>query len=258
VAQQEVDDAQGKDLAAEAQVEGSKSNLQGAQSRLEVAQAKRAHDQALFDYSKITAPFAGVITQRYANQGALMQAGTSSSTQAMPLVRLSQDDIFRLVIPVPESYVRYIHVGDPVQVKVPSLNRTLPGKVARFSEDVKEDTRTMHTEVDVPNPNGVLFEGLYAEATVTLENKNNVLYVPVQAVDHNGDRTTVFVVSSANKLERRPVVLGIQTASDAEVVSGLEEGDLVVVSDRSSLKEGEEVQPKMIELVNYQNQEEKK
>jgi RND family efflux transporter MFP subunit len=258
VAQQEVDDAQGKDLAAEAQVEGSKSNLQGAQSRLEVAQAKRAHDQALFDYSKITAPFAGVITQRYANQGALMQAGTSSSTQAMPLVRLSQDDIFRLVIPVPESYVRYIHLGDPVQVNVPSLNRTLPGKVARFSEDVKEDTRTMHTEVDVPNPNRVLFEGLYAEATITLENKNNVLYVPVQAVDHNGDRTSVLVVSSANKLERRPVVLGIETSTDAEVVSGLEEGDLVVVSDRSSLKEGEEVQPKMIELVNYQNQEEKK
>ena len=258
VAQQEVDDAQGKDLAAEAQVEGSKSHLQGAQSQLEVAQAKRAHDQALFDYSKITAPFAGVITQRYANQGALMQAGTSSSTQAMPLVRLSQDDIFRLVIPVPESYVRYIHLGDPVQVNVPSLNRTLPGKVARFSEDVKEDTRTMHTEVDVPNPNRVLFEGLYAEATITLENKNNVLYVPVQAVDHNGDRTSVLVVSSANKLERRPVVLGIETSTDAEVVSGLEEGDLVVVSDRSSLKEGEEVQPKMIELVNYQNQEEKK
>jgi RND family efflux transporter MFP subunit len=187
-----------------------------------------------------------------------MQAGTSSSTQAMPLVRLSQDDIFRLVIPVPESYVRYIHLGDPVQVNVPSLNRTLPGKVARFSEDVKEDTRTMHTEVDVPNPNRVLFEGLYAEATITLENKNNVLYVPVQAVDHNGDRTSVLVVSSANKLERRPVVLGIETSTDAEVVSGLEEGDLVVVSDRSSLKEGEEVQPKMIELVNYQNQEEKK
>jgi RND family efflux transporter MFP subunit len=263
VAQQEVDDAQGKDLAAEAQVEGSKSHLQGAQSQLEVTQAKRAHDQALFDYSNITAPFAGVITQRYANLGALMQAGTSSSTQAMPLVRLSQDNIFRLVIPVPESYVRYIHAGDPVQVNVPSLNRTLPGKVARFSQDVKEDTRTMHTEVDVPNVNGLLVQGLYAEATITLETKNNVLYVPLQAVDHNGDQTTVFVVTSGNKIERRTVALGIQTSSDAEVISGLQEGDMVVVSDRSGLKAGEEVQPKIIELVNYQNvndqkQEEKK
>ncbi len=258
VAQQEVDDAQGKDLAAQAQVEASKSNLQAVQSQLQVAQAKRARDQALFDYSKITAPFAGVVTERYANLGALLQAGTSSSTQAMPLVRLSQEDIFRLVIPVPESYVRYIHLGDPVQVSVPSINRTLPGKVARFSHDVKEDTRTMHTEVDVSNPNGALVEGLYAEATMTLEKENNVLYVPVQAIDHSGDRTTVLVVSSSGKLETRTVVLGIQTSSDAEVVSGLEEGELVVVSDRSSLKDGEAVQPQIIQLVTYQNQEEKK
>ena len=258
VAQQEVDDAQGKDLAAEAQVEASKSNLQAAQSQLQVADAKRARDQALFDYSNITAPFAGVVTQRFANLGALLQAGTSSSTQAMPLVRLSEDDVFRLVIPVPESYVRYIRIGDAVQVKVPSLNRTTPGKVARFSQDVRADTRTMHTEVDVPNPKGALVQGLYAEATVTLETKNNVLSIPLQAIDHNGDQTSVLVVSSGQKIEKRTVVLGIQTSNDAEILSGLEEGQLVVVSDRSSLKEGEDVQPKMIELVTYQNQEEKK
>ena len=157
VAQQEVDDAQGKALASDAQVEAAKSNWQSAQSQLPAAQAKREHDQVLFDYSKITAPFAGIITQRFANLGTLVQAGTSSSTQAMPLVRLSQDDIFRLVIPVPESYVHYIHIGDPVSVMVPSLNRTFPGKVARFSVDVREDTRTMHTEVDVLNPKRVLF-----------------------------------------------------------------------------------------------------
>ncbi|MGH9665544.1 MAG: efflux RND transporter periplasmic adaptor subunit, partial [Bryobacteraceae bacterium] len=150
VAQQEVDDAQGKDLASEAQIEVTKSTLASAQSQFLAAQAKKEHDQVLFDYSKITAPFAGVVTQRYANLGALMQAGTSSSTQAMPLVRLAQDNLFRLVIPVPESYVRFIRVGDPVAVQVPVLNRSLPGKVARFSFDVKEDTRTMHTEVDVP------------------------------------------------------------------------------------------------------------
>ncbi len=131
----------------------------------------------------------------------LMQAGTSSSTQAMPLVRLSQDDLFRLVIPVPESYVRYIRVGDPVSVMVPSLNRTFPGKVARFSVDVKEDTRTMHTEVDVPNPNQVLIPGLYAEATITLEQKADALAVPLQAVDHEGDKTTLYVVDSADKIE---------------------------------------------------------
>jgi multidrug efflux pump subunit AcrA (membrane-fusion protein) len=111
VAQQEVDDSQGKALASSAQVEAAKSNLQSAESVLAAAQAKREHDQALFDYSKITAPFAGVVTQRYANLGTLMQAGTNSSTQAQPLVQLSQDDLFRLVIPVPETYVKYIHLG---------------------------------------------------------------------------------------------------------------------------------------------------
>lgn len=258
VAQQEVDDAQGKDLANEAQVEASKSSLESAQSQLAVMKAKRQHDQVLYDYSKITAPFAGVVTQRYANLGTLLQAGTSSSTQAMPLVRLSQDDLFRLVIPVPESYVRYIHIGDPVSVKVPSLNRSFPGKVTRFSVDVKEDTRTMHTEVDVANPNRVLIPGMYAEATITLEHKVGVLSLPLLAVEHQGDQTTVYAVNSAGKIEIRPVTLGIETSDRAEVLSGLEDGDLVVVSDRSGLKPGEEVRPKMIESVEFQDQQQDK
>src|SRR5271170_2158298 len=101
----------------------------------------------------------------------------------MPLVRLSEDDLFRLVIPVPESYVHYIHIGDPVSVMVSSLNRTFPGKVARFSVDVVEDTRTMHTEVDVPNPNHVLLPGLYAQATILLEQKANAIALPLQALN---------------------------------------------------------------------------
>jgi RND family efflux transporter MFP subunit len=256
VAQQEVDDSQGKALASSAQVEAAKSNLQSAESVLAAAEAKREHDQALFDYAKITAPFAGVVTQRFANLGTLMQAGTSSSTQAQPLVRLSQDDLYRLVIPVPESYVKFIHLGDQVSVNVPSLGRTFPGKVARFSVDVREDTRTMHTEVDVPNPNRILLPGLYAEATITLEKKDAAIAVPLQAVDQDNNKTTVDVVDSSGKIERRQIVLGIQTATDAEVLSGLQEGELVVVSDRSGLKAGQTVQTKMISLMQYQSSEE--
>jgi RND family efflux transporter MFP subunit len=215
VAQQEVDDSQGKALAAAAQVEGAKSNLQSAESLLAAAQAKRERDQALFDYSKITAPFAGVITQRFANLGTLVQSGTSSSTQATPLVRLSQDDLFRLVIPVPESYVKYIRLGDPVTVNVPSLNHMFPGKVTRFSVGVREDTRTMHTEVDVPNPAHMLVPGLYAEATITLEQKAKAIALPLQAVNQESGQTTVDIVGPSNKIELRKVVLGIQTATDA-------------------------------------------
>jgi RND family efflux transporter MFP subunit len=251
VAQQEVDDAQGKDLAASSQVDAGQAALEAAQSQMSVAKAKLAHDQSLFDYSKITAPFPGVITERYANLGTLVQAGTGSSTQAMPIVRLSEDDLFRLVIPVPESYVRYIHVGDHVDVRVPSLNQTFPGKVARFSVDVREDTRTMHTEVDVLNPRGAILPGLYADAELVLDRKDGVPTVPVQALNREGDKTTVFVVNHNSELEDRTVQLGLQTASDAEITSGLNEGELVVVGDRSGLKAGQKVHPQEVAVMQY-------
>ena len=251
VAQQEVDDAQGKDLAAASQVDAGKAALDAVQSQLAASKAKLVHDQTLFDYSKITAPFPGVVTERYANLGTLMQMGTGSSTQAMPLVRLSQDDLFRLVIPVPESYVRYIRIGDPVTVNVPSLSRTFPGKVARFSVDVRADTRTMHTEVDVPNPKRLLLPGLYAEAELTLDQQPDVPAVPVQALNHEGNKTTVFVVDNNNRLEERPVELGLQTSTDAEVTSGVHVGEQIVVSDRNGLKPGQKVHPQTVAVLEY-------
>ena len=256
VAQQEVDDAQGKDLAASSQVDAGQAALESAQSQLAVAKAKLAHDQTLYDYSKITAPFAGVVTQRYANLGTLVQAGTSSSTQAIPIVKLSEDDLFRLVIPVPESYVPYIRVGDAVDVRVPSLNRNFPGKVSRFSVDVREDTRTMHTEVDVRNRDHVLVPGLYADADLTLEHKEGIPTIPLQAVNHEGDKTTAYIVDQNNQIEDRPITLGLQTATDAEVVAGLNPGEQVVVSDRSGLKPGEKVRPQDVQVMQYQEAKE--
>ncbi len=251
VAQQEVDDAQGKDLAASAQVEAGQAAVEASESQLSVTRAKLAHDQSLFDYARITAPFAGVVTERYANLGTLVQAGVNSSTQAIPIVKLSQDDLFRLVIPVPESYVRYIKIGDRVDVRVPSLNRTFPGQVARFSVDVKADTRTMHTEVDVSNPGRLLMPGLYADADLTLEHKEDIPTVPLQAVNHENEKTTVFVVNANGEIEDRPISLGIQTATDAEVVAGLTEGEQVVVSDRSGLTPGEKVHPQVVQIMQY-------
>jgi RND family efflux transporter MFP subunit len=254
VAQQEVDDWQGKDLAAEAQVEAQRSALQSAASQLAEARAKRRHDQVLLDYSNIIAPFDGVVTQRYANLGTLMQSGTNTFPQALPLVQLSEDDLFRLVIPVAESYVRYIRVGDPVEVRVPSFDRSFPGKVARFSVDVKLDTRTMHTEVDVPNPQRLLVPGLYAEATLMLNRKNRVLAVPQEAVNIEDGQRTVWVVDQWNKVEKRQMIPGIETPDDVEVVSGLREGELVAVGDRSSLGPGESVRPREIQLIQNQSQ----
>ncbi|HTX38299.1 MAG TPA: efflux RND transporter periplasmic adaptor subunit [Bryobacteraceae bacterium] len=254
VAQQEVDDWQGKYLAVAAQLEAARSSLQAAESQLLAAQAKQQHDQVLFDYSKITAPFNGVVTQRYANTGTLVQAGTSSSTNVLPIVKLSEDDKFRLVIPVPESYVRFIHVGDRVDVSVPSLDRHFPGTVARFSTDVAEDTRTMHTEVDVLNPNRVLMPGLYADATLTLEHKTDALAVPLQAISHQANGDSVYLVNAQHQIEVRPIRLGLQGANFAEVLSGVKEGDSVIVSDRSALKAGNTVEPHPVEMLEYQPQ----
>src|SRR5579863_8695751 len=242
LAQQEVDDAQGKDLTGQADVEAAKANLEAAQSQAEAARAKRMRD--------------GVVTQRYANYGTLMQAGTSSSTQAMPLVRLSEDDKpFRLVIPVPEAYVHDIHVSDPVSVNVPSLNRSFPGKVARFAVDVKEDTRTMHTEVDVQNLDHTLIPGLYADATIQLQRKSGAVAVPLQAVNREGDHATVYVVGPSNQIEVRPVGTGIETPDDVEIVSGVKEGELVVTGDTSGLKAGQQVTPKIVGLMEYRDKQ---
>ena len=206
MAQQEVDDAQSRDLASDSNMDAAQGALEAAQSEVTEAKAKLIHDQALYDYSKITAPFDGVVTQRFANLGALMQAGTSS-TQATPLVRLSQENLYRLVIPVPETYVGLIRINDPVEVKVPALNTTVLGKVARTSIDVNSDTRTMHTEVDVPNPNGKLVPGLYAEANLTLNQRGSVAAVPIQAIDREGDDTSVMILQNDMTVERRPITL---------------------------------------------------
>ena len=153
LAQQDVDDAQGKDQAAEAQVEAAKAGLAAAQEHLYAATANRERVQALFDYTRITAPFDGVVTARYADTGAMLAAGTSSEQQALPLVKLSQNALLRLDIPVPETDVPSVRLGKKVSVEVQALNKTFEGTVARFADKVDSATRTMMTEVDVPNPN---------------------------------------------------------------------------------------------------------
>ncbi|HSU33795.1 MAG TPA: efflux RND transporter periplasmic adaptor subunit [Bryobacteraceae bacterium] len=254
VAQQEVDDVEGRDLASAAQVEAAKSSLSAAQSNLRGAQSKLEHDKAIYAYSRITAPFSGVVTKRYANLGMLIQAGTNSSTQAMPLVKLSQESLFRLVIPVPESYVGYIKAGDPVDVRLPTLNKEVEGKVARFSFAVGDQTRTMHTEVDVPNPKGDLFPGVYAVATLTLNQSPNALTAPIAAVQRQGDHASAYVVGPDNTVQVRQVQVGIEGENDVQILSGLSDGDEVVVGDRSSLKPGQHVHPQLTTPLTYQSQ----
>lgn len=246
VAQQEVDDAQGRDQAAEAQVESSQAGLAAAEMQLRADQATLEKEKSLFDYARITAPFDGVVTWRYADTGAMVAAGTSSEKQAMPVVKLAQEDPLRLDIPVPESLNPVIHVGTAVKIRVPAFGIVTEGKVARFTEELNPETRTMITELDVPNPTLKLKPGLFAYAMITLDRKPNALAVPVTALIRSGEQASVYRVTAEGKLELRPVTLGIETASRVEVVSGLEPGDLVVVGQKTQLQPGEKVKPKLL------------
>jgi RND family efflux transporter MFP subunit len=255
IAQQEIDDAQSKDLASAARVNAAKSALAAAQDQLSVAKANEERVRAMYSYARITAPFTGVITKRYADTGTMLQAGTSSHTQAMPLVRVSQNDLLRLTVPVPESVVPDVRVGMPVQVQVPALAKTYKGKVARFADQVDFSTRTMRTEIDVQNPQYELVPGMYAYAALVLEHRHNVLAVAVQALDRQANEVSVLRVTPQHKLERVIIGVGLQTPDRVEVLSGLKENDEVVVSARSQLNPGEVVEPKLIKLAKSSGEE---
>jgi RND family efflux transporter MFP subunit len=260
VAQQEIDDAHSKDLAAEAQVDAATSALTATEQQVQVSKAEQGRTQDLFDYTNVTAPFSGVVTKRFANVGTMIQAGTASSTQAMPIVRLSQNSLLRLILPVPESVVPRIRIGQTVEVNVPSMHRTFPGKVERVEGKLDLATRTMNTEVDVQNSNLLLIPGMYAEVNLALDRRAKALSIPVTAVDiaadatdagapSGGDRTgSVMAVVEGNRIAQRTVRLGIETSTLVEVLSGLKDGDLVVIGNRASLQAGQQVNPKVTSL----------
>jgi RND family efflux transporter MFP subunit len=247
VAQEEVDIAQGKDLEANAGVSAASDGVAGAEQALQGSKAALEKDKAMFAYSNITAPFTGVVTEIDAYTGALLPAGTSSNKGDQALCRLSQNDLLRLVIPLPERAVGYVHIGDTVAAKVSTTNQTFDGKIVRFSDQIDTDTRTMRTEVDVPNPTYALVPGMYATVQIPLHAVQNVLTVPVQAVQTAGeDHGSVLVVNGNNKIEKRDVSLGLQTATDAEILRGLTEGEMVVYGEQSQYVPGELVAPQIV------------
>ena len=240
---QEVDVAHSRDLEAEAQVASAEQNIQASVSRLQAAKAQLEHETALVEYTRIVSPLNGVITQRYASDGAMIQAGTASNTQAMPVVHVAQDDTLRLMLPVPEAYVGIIHNGEPVSVTIPALGRTLPGKVTRFADRVQASTRTMTAEVDLKNTTLDLIPGMYAQVQLSLADAPNAVAVPVSALDSIGNVNKVYTVDAAGTVHIRTVTTGIQSPQFVQVISGIQAGEAVVIGSHSGLQDGERVQP---------------
>ena len=161
--QQEVDEAHSRDLVAEAQVSGAKSHITASEQRIHVSQAEQARFKTLY---QVRSHHRAI---RWCRDEALRECRLSDSSRdgfadagdaGGPL---SENGLLRLALPVPESAVALVRLGEPVNVKVSALDRTFPGRVARFEDKVDQSTRTMKTEVDVPNASLVLVPGMYAE-----------------------------------------------------------------------------------------------
>ncbi|CAL1241815.1 efflux RND transporter periplasmic adaptor subunit [Candidatus Methylocalor cossyra] len=248
VAQQEIDIANAQAQAAAAQVAAEQANRVVSQQKLAEAEAKLRRVQDLLDYSRVTAPFSGIVTKRYVSVGTMVQIGTASNTQALPVVRVSQVDQLRLVFPVPESAMAKVQPGAAVTVTVPALGKSFDARVWRYAASADDATRTMETQVLVENPSFELKPGMLASVGLVLEHSAQALTVPLEAVADSTTHPTVWVVTPDKRIEERQVTLGLQTATRYEVLSGLSENEQVIVAGRDRLKVGEAVEPKLIAL----------
>jgi len=232
VARQDVDIAQGKYLEAKAQLDEL---------------------QALISYTKIVAPFDGVITGRFADPGALIKAGgeqTSSSPDqgsaqsnggTSPVLSLAMIDTIRTYVYVPQGEVSMVKRGMPATLTVQDLpGRTFTGEVARFANSLDLGTRTMLTEIDLKNPGHELYPGMYANVTLELEVHRGVLKLPESAIGDSPEGRYVMVARDG-KLTKRPVEVGINTGNYAEVTRGLNGREEVVAALDPSMIQDEAV-----------------
>ena len=244
IAEQELDDAEAKDRTSEAQVDVAKAGLSAATQQLDMSKATHQQVAAMQDYSHIVAPFDGVVTWRYADTGSLIQAGTSNSS-SMPVVKVAQVNVLRLRVPVPETVSESIHIGDTAEVRVQATGEKFAGTIARFTNSLDRSTRTMQVEIDVPNKDYKLYPGMYADVTFAVRQHGEPLTVPVTALNRgeNG-QASVLVVDSSNKVERRTIQTGAEDPNNIEVISGLRDGERVVVGNLSAYQPGQVVEPK--------------
>jgi RND family efflux transporter MFP subunit len=243
IAQQELDNAQSQDLSAQAQVDAAKAAMAAAKRHMGAATADQQSIEALENYTNVIAPIAGVVIWRYADTGALIQGGTNSNDQALPIVRLSQSSLLRLRVPVPEDAVQYVHAGDQLQVRVDAINRSFSGKIVRFTRNVNFETRTMETEIDVDNKDLSIAPGMYANTLLQLEDRKNVVTIPVEALVLGDRQQTVYALDGSNRIHIRSVQVGLEGQKLAEVASGLSPGDRVVLGGQENYHEGEQVNP---------------
>jgi RND family efflux transporter MFP subunit len=241
VPRQELDVAQSRQMEATAQLASAESSVEAAKEAKAGADQEYVRAQTMMGYTTIRAPFAGVVTKRYASTGSMIQAGIASQTQAMPVVKIAQNNLLRLILPVPVNDVAGVKDGQAVDVNISSLGRTLQGTVTRSADSVQTETRTMDTEVDVQNRDDSVVPGMYAEVHLHLAARPDVLSVPLDAVDGLGTSVEQAYVVRDGIVHLVTVKTGLQTPNRLEILSGLQEGDTVIVGRHTGLSDGERV-----------------
>lgn len=230
VSKQEVDNAAG-DLAAK------KAIVQSAD-----ANVKRLEE--LESFKRVYAPFSGVITQRNVDTGTLINAGNGGA--AKELFDLSQIDPLRVFVAVPQNYSASIHIGQRACLELAELSgKKFCGQVARTADSIDPATRTLKTEVDVPNASGTLLPGAYAEVHFDVKVAGNLLSLPVTALLFRPDGVMTALVSSDSKIELKRVVIGRDYGSTVEILQGLDTSDSIVDNPPDSLEAGQQVRVKV-------------
>jgi RND family efflux transporter MFP subunit len=233
VSKQEVDNAVGDLEAKVANVKSSEANVR----RLE----------ELESFKHIYAPFNGVITRRNVDTGTLINAGNGGSSQQ--LFFLSQTDPIRVYVSVPEAYAPSIKAGLGAYLELTQYpGQKFEGRVVRTAESIEASTRTLLTEVDVPNHNGALLPGGYSQAHLQVKVTGARLAVPVNALLFRSEGLRAVVVDANHKTHLKPLTIGRDYGTTLEVLQGLDPSDWIVLNPADSLEEGQEVRVKEIAM----------
>jgi RND family efflux transporter MFP subunit len=250
---EQVDEARFGFEAAQAAVAKAQADVDVAKARLEVAQADRDHVQTLLQYTKIPAPFDGVVTRRNVNTRDFVQPTAASKGDALFVVE--KVDPVRVFVNVQELEAVWVRDGDTALIRPQSLQgQQFKGTVTRSSGVLNPQNRTLRTEIDLPNADGKLLPGMFVHATIIAEHKN-VWALPVTAVVTQGDHTFCYRVENG-KAVRTPIQVGLRGDEFVEVLkkqtrltkaataSGWEDltgEEMIVVSNAASLTDGQAV-----------------
>ncbi|HVU88660.1 MAG TPA: efflux RND transporter periplasmic adaptor subunit [Pirellulales bacterium] len=237
-AQASVDNAQAQSDAAQARVKQAEADVEHAKAEVEVAKAVLEKAQVLWDYTNIKSPYDGVITARHFHRGAFILSADQGGT--VPLLTVARTDLMRDVIQVPDTDVPYVNKGDKATIEIDALpGKTFVGEVSRMASSENPRQKTMRVEVDLPNPDSLLREGMYGGATIELEPPSEALTVPSSALVEKTDSKhgKIYVVRDG-KAQLLSVTLGQDDGRHMEILKGLDAKDQVIVSYRGKIEEG--------------------